>query len=184
MTTFASSSAGHFLPNFVQSSGHKWAGLDVSCRLVSLLPDHLYPFLFDNFRYRAYGYDAMCFSRHTWARRHVHLDAEAVSTSIKQWWLRATVEAQGRPTNHIDWHKLHCDLPGRRWLHNRSVYHSIKELNLRKEFDKQTNGYQHLRAYFPILSLLIEKTESNLSKNKTNLLTHRCSSSRRCGVLA
>ena len=32
-----------FLPNFVQSSGHKWSGLDVDCRLVSLSPDHIYP---------------------------------------------------------------------------------------------------------------------------------------------
>ena len=32
-----------FLPNFVQSSGHKWSGLDVTCRLFSLLLDHIYP---------------------------------------------------------------------------------------------------------------------------------------------
>ena len=32
-----------FLPNFVQSSGRKWSGLDVNCSLLSLSPDHMYP---------------------------------------------------------------------------------------------------------------------------------------------
>ena len=32
-----------FLLSFVQSSGHKQSGLDVSCFLVSLHPDHFYP---------------------------------------------------------------------------------------------------------------------------------------------
>ena len=27
-----------------QSSGHKWSGLDVSCFVVNLSPDHMYPF--------------------------------------------------------------------------------------------------------------------------------------------
>ena len=32
-----------FLPNFTQSSGHEWSGLDVNCFLVSLHPDHIFP---------------------------------------------------------------------------------------------------------------------------------------------
>ena len=32
-----------FLPILIQSSGHKWSGLDVNCFLVSLSPDHKNP---------------------------------------------------------------------------------------------------------------------------------------------
>ena len=31
-------------PIFFQSSGHKWSGLDVSCFLINLSQDHIYPF--------------------------------------------------------------------------------------------------------------------------------------------
>ena len=32
-----------FFPTVFQISGHKWSGLDVSCFLVNLSPDHMYP---------------------------------------------------------------------------------------------------------------------------------------------
>ena len=32
-----------FLPNFTESSDHRWSGLDGTCLFVSLTPDHIYP---------------------------------------------------------------------------------------------------------------------------------------------
>ena len=32
-----------FFPILLQNSGHKWSGLDVACRFVSLSPDHIHP---------------------------------------------------------------------------------------------------------------------------------------------
>ena len=43
LTIFCFSLSLAFLHNFVQSSGHKWSGVGVNRRLVSLSSDHIYP---------------------------------------------------------------------------------------------------------------------------------------------